>query len=173
MWGSDYLYGIFFATYNLEVVELLPLPDEAGVQMLWRNPKGFIPKSGEFVRIQLPWLSKGGNEWHPFSIYLKESTQKGFFSVHKIMQSNRHLSESFSGGDFVDEEGRTVLPLEQYISELLEKPLESPDLGTSFSTTGNNSLGTTMASRYVEEARMDLRGQYKTTQVFICPGKFK
>ena len=52
-WSLDYLYGIIFATYGLEVVELLPLPDQSGVQMLWRNSEGFKPKSGEYVKIQL------------------------------------------------------------------------------------------------------------------------
>ncbi len=141
----DYLYGAFIATYNLEVVELLPLPDEAGVQMLWRNPAGFNPKSGEYVKIRIPWLSRGGNEWHPFSIYLKESTKKGL----RLTYSNRR----FSRNSIMDHEGETVKPLKEYINEILTMDL----------------LENSIQSRYIEEARIDLRGQYNTTQVFICP----
>ena len=46
--------------------------------MLWSNPDGFSPNSGEFVKIQLPWLPEPwGSQWHPFSLYLKEATATG------------------------------------------------------------------------------------------------
>ena len=73
LWSLDHLYGYFFKTHRLDIVEFSPLPDLAGVQMLWRNPKGFRAKSGMYVKVQLPWLSEGGNEWHAFSIYLRVS----------------------------------------------------------------------------------------------------
>lgn len=79
LWLADYLYGYLFKTYRLDLVEFTPLPDESGVQMLWRNPPGFNANSGEYVQIKLPWLSEGGQEWHPFSIYLKERTERGKF----------------------------------------------------------------------------------------------
>ena len=44
--------------------------------MLWHNPKGFRVKSGEYVKIKLPWLSEGGDEWHAFSIYMNVSEIK-------------------------------------------------------------------------------------------------
>lgn len=78
-----------FKTYRLDLVEFTPLPDAAGVQMLWRNPRGFNTNSGEYVKIKLPWLSKGGKEWHPFSIYLKEGTEKG--EARKVYHYNIEL----------------------------------------------------------------------------------
>ena len=98
VWLLDKAYMLLFRTYRLEVVELTRLEDNrppaataarsasasnedssrddsaVGVQMLWRNPAGFEPISGEFVLVQLPWLPEGGDEWHPFSIYLREAT---------------------------------------------------------------------------------------------------
>ena len=74
LWLTDYLYTYFFKTHSLDIVEFTPLPSKSGTQMLWRNPKGFHAKSGQYVKIRIPWLSEGGNEWHPFSIYLKEKT---------------------------------------------------------------------------------------------------
>lgn len=73
LWSLDFFYGYFFKTYRLDIVEFSPLPHKAGVQMLWHNPPGFQVKSGEYVKIKLPWLRKGGDEWHPFSIYLRVS----------------------------------------------------------------------------------------------------
>lgn len=81
LWFLDYLYGYFFKTYRLEVVEFSPLPSGSGVQMLWTNPPGFNANSGEYVKVQLPWLLNGGNEWHPFSIYLREETAEGLDEV--------------------------------------------------------------------------------------------
>jgi len=81
LWSLDYLYGYFFKTYRLDVVEFSALPNLSGVQMLWRNPKGFQATSGEYVKIKLPWLSQGGDEWHAFSIYLREATAEGLTNV--------------------------------------------------------------------------------------------
>jgi len=89
------------------VVEFSPLPDLAGVQMLWHNPKGFKVKSGEYVKIKLPWLSEGGNEWHAFSIYLREATEKGLTSVLKM--SNERSGRVFIGDD--SHGGREVNPM--------------------------------------------------------------
>ena len=75
LWSLDYLYGYLFKTYRLDVVEFSPLPDLSGVQMLWYNPEGFQATAGMYVKIRLPWLSEGGSEWHPFSIYLRVSEQ--------------------------------------------------------------------------------------------------
>lgn len=41
LWLLDYIYGYLFKTYRLDLVEFSALPNEAGVQMLWANPKGF------------------------------------------------------------------------------------------------------------------------------------
>ena len=69
----DYLYGVIFRTHRLDVVELMRISEGAGTQMLWRNPKGFNPKSGEYVRVMIPWLEEGGDQWHPFSLYVLSS----------------------------------------------------------------------------------------------------
>ena len=85
-WLSDYTYQVVFRTFRLDVVEFTRLKD-GGVQardrsrdsngtspsyhshtphpelstvpsqVLWANPKGFTPNSGEFVKIQIPWLA--------------------------------------------------------------------------------------------------------------------
>ena len=70
-------------THRLDLVEFTPLPSGSGVQMLWRNPRGFHANSGEYVKVQLPWLLEGGSEWHPFSIYLNEETEEGLDEVIK------------------------------------------------------------------------------------------
>ena len=68
-------------THRLDLVEFTPLPSGSGVQMLWRNPPGFHANSGEYVKVQLPWLLEGGFEWHPFSTYLNEETEEGLDKV--------------------------------------------------------------------------------------------
>ena len=73
LWSLDSLYEYFIKTNYLDVVEFMPLPCKSGVQILWHNPKGFQVKSGEYVKIKLPWLSVGGKEWHAFSIYMHVS----------------------------------------------------------------------------------------------------
>jgi len=83
LWALDYLYGMVFKTFRLDVVEFTPLPNKSGVQMLWRNPPGFNANSGEYVQVKAPWLWKGGGEWHPFSLYLKEATAEGLDKVLK------------------------------------------------------------------------------------------
>merc|ERR1719261_1911712 len=47
LWFLDYLYGMVFRTYRLDIVEFSTLPAGSGLQMLWRNPEGFSPRSGE------------------------------------------------------------------------------------------------------------------------------
>jgi len=83
MWFLDFLYGYVFKTYRLDLVEFSPLPSGSGVQMLWRNPRGFNANSGEYVKVQLPWLQTGGDQWHPFSLYLQEATSEGLDEVLK------------------------------------------------------------------------------------------
>ena len=143
MWALDYIYGMVFMTHNLEVVELLPLPGNSGVQMLWRNPPNFHPRSGEYVKIQLPWLKHGSKEWHPFSIYLKESTKSGWRSVHGLHSYKTLLGEEDKSlGNFIQE-----ILLSDFKSEVIND----------------------ITSPIVEEAREDLRKRSETTQVFINP----
>lgn len=149
-----------FGTFGLEIVEMVPLPNKSGVQILWRNPDGFRPKSGEYVKIQCPWLSKGGNEWHPFSIYLKESTKIGYKTVHStITQDNsNHVIEELikDSTSPLDHEGQTLLSLEVYIRKLLSSANSETSMRSS-----DDFL--------VAEAREDISTKYKTTQVFVYP----
>ncbi len=55
----------------------------SGCQMLWRNPEGFKAKSGEYVKVRLPWMEEKGKEWHPFSLYLREATKEGLEEIAK------------------------------------------------------------------------------------------
>lgn len=81
LWILDYVYGLLFKTFRLDLVEFTPVPNNSGVQMLWKNPIGFHANSGEYVKVQLPWLERGGSEWHPFSIYMNEATSEGMNEV--------------------------------------------------------------------------------------------
>jgi hypothetical protein len=150
LWSLDYIYGVVFATYNLEVVELSPLPGNSGVQMLWRNPPGFSAKSGEYVKIRLPWLTHGGKEWHPFSIYLKESTERGFKSLDNVAHSSRNLMQ------YQDDEND--MTLEKYIDKIL-----------SFPDFVSEAIDAPKTSLMKEEAREQFHDKFQTTQVFICP----
>ena len=155
---------------------MIPLPNNTGVQILWYNPAGFRPKSGEYVKIQCPWLSKGGNEWHPFSVYLKESTELGFKSVHSWFESEDDVNrlflelgeEEYSMMPF-DNEGVTILSLEVYIRKLLNLIDNNNNNATKENQPDMLLSAETLKSRFVAEAREDLRNKYDTTQVFISP----
>lgn len=95
LWLLDHIYGIVFKTYRLDLVEFSPLPNESGVQMLWRNPPSFNANSGEYVKVQLPWLQEGGDEWHPFSLYLQEATSAGLDEVLKIQDDPKGPKNQF------------------------------------------------------------------------------
>ena len=41
--------------------------------MLWHNQPGFKVTPGKYMKIKLPWLSEGGDEWHAISMYLRVS----------------------------------------------------------------------------------------------------
>ncbi len=157
---------------------MISLPNKTGVQVLWHNPDGFRPKSGEYVKIQCPWLSKGGNEWHPFSIYLKESTEMGLKSFHDISikadddNSLYHIWEDRVQDEHsitpFDHEGTNIISLKVYIEMLLESE-DHHDNTDHASESPSSSSHYPLKSRFVAEAREDLSNKYKTTQVFICP----
>jgi hypothetical protein len=144
LWALDYLYGVVCKTHNLEVVEFTPLPSGSGVQMLWRNPEGFRVRSGEYVKVQLPWLPKGSNEWHPFSVYLKEKTQVGLDSLVQMPDSTIWNDTSNGATDNIH--------LEFFVDKVLKSEFRANLI--------TNSI--------LHEAREDLSDRYKTTQVFIC-----
>ena len=79
----------------------MPLPEGAGTQMLWRNPKGFQTKAGEYVRVKIPWLEVGGDEWHPFSVYLREATHEGLKMVNSKGQTRIYCGDRAKGGEEV------------------------------------------------------------------------
>ena len=102
-----------------EAAELMKLEEKVvdGVQILWRNPPGFRPRAGEFVKILIPWLEDTadpysrlnpnplGDEWHAFSLYQREETSAGL-ELHNDMvtesvreserQSARAMTERMS-----------------------------------------------------------------------------
>jgi len=123
MWILDYLYGYIFKTHRIDIVEFTSLPCKAGVQMLWHNPKGFQVRSGEYVKIKLPWLSEGDNEWHAFSLYMHEATEQGLQSVLKMKAERRNsgqacIGDATHGGLEVDS-NKTALILIDIQNELV------------------------------------------------------
>ena len=135
------MYGLFCQTHRLKVVEFTPIGNDAGTQMLWRNPKDFNVKSGEYVFIKLPWLHEGGDEWHPFSIYLREATKDGLNEIHQSHSKNKICNAEVGN---------------QTLSQFTEMILNTE---FNHEQNPNNML--------LNEARENLR--YDTTQVFISP----
>ena len=131
-------------------VEFTNVADDAGTQMLWRNPQGFNPKSGQYVQVKLPWLEDGGNQWHPFSIYLREATREGLYEVFQKSGNNAALSanvEEKKGFDsFVDK----VAQASENIN-LKASVIEDP------------------SQLALNIAREDHLEKYNTTQIFISP----
>mmetsp|Transcript_13520 Transcript_13520/g.32748 ORF Transcript_13520/g.32748 Transcript_13520/m.32748 type:complete len:623 (+) Transcript_13520:236-2104(+) len=111
LWLFDYLYGMVFRTHRLDIVEFSALPDGSGAQMLWRNPEGFNPQSGEFVRIQIPWL-EGGKQWHPFSLYLNEATEEGLREIARKEAGRIFLGNDARGGRGVNSSKTAIILVE-------------------------------------------------------------
>jgi hypothetical protein len=112
VWFLDYLYGTLYRTHRLDVVEFTTLPEGAGTQMLWRNPKGFTSRSGEFVKIKVPWLTEGGEQWHPFSLYLREATKEGLDEINRKDSVRIYLGHNAKGGRGVDPTKTAILLIE-------------------------------------------------------------
>ena len=59
-------------------MEFTALKENGGVQMLFANPKTFTPKSGEYIKLMIPWIHSESKhlpfEWHPFSLYLRDAS---------------------------------------------------------------------------------------------------
>lgn len=169
LWLLDYLYGIFFRTYRLEFVEFTPIVDNAGTQMLWRNPEGFNVKSGEYVQIKLPWLTRG-NEWHPFSVYLREATQEGLSEVHcndfGDSWTGSMSSTSFNKVSLLELEEGDTESLQHFIQRVVDS-----DIGNIGNVSEDRpdavEQGHDCQSRIPSER--DHIKQYSTTQVFISP----
>lgn len=61
----DYLWGSFMRTYKIETSCFTRI--ECGVELTFRQPRGFLTGIGGYVLVCVPWLSRW--QWHPFSIY--------------------------------------------------------------------------------------------------------
>mmetsp|Transcript_20553 Transcript_20553/g.30111 ORF Transcript_20553/g.30111 Transcript_20553/m.30111 type:complete len:290 (+) Transcript_20553:2-871(+) len=151
-WAADYFYTFFFRTYRLDVVEFFPLSGKSGTQMLFRKPKNFHAKSGEYIQICLPWLPKGGNEWHPFSVYLREATREGIDNSHHVMAGILH--EEGDSSSMIS----NTRTLEDFVKNIVYNQDEH-----WFDEDGAGP------GELLEEAREDLLERYSTTQVFIAP----
>ena len=166
-WAADASYMLLFRTFRLETVELTALDDHAnapsdaparnssagntvGVQMLWQNPSGFKPTSGEFVKVQFPWLSVGGEEWHPFSIYLREATAEGL-SIAVPSEGGGALGGMGGGAVRTSNRRRSTWQIHKKFEEAAQSLMS--DLDTS---------------ELADEAR-SLEDASSTTQVFIMP----
>ena len=149
------MYQVLFRTHSLEVVELIPLPDQSGVQMLWTNPKGFKAKPGEYVKIKFPWLQDGGDEWHPYSVYLRESTRTGLESISR----SQHIHSNI----IIDPEEQLVQATRE------EMGYDSDDKIDSSAFLGNVVFSDEEDSKLLMEARERVLDRYNTTQIFITP----
>ena len=85
VWVLDWVYQLVRCTYKIEGedVHFLRLPD-GGVQLRWRNPPGFNPVPGNYVKIHLPWRESADGRpvgeaepWHCFSVYMADATAEG------------------------------------------------------------------------------------------------
>lgn len=147
MWVADYAFTYFFRTHRLDIVEFTPLPGGSGCQLLWRNPEKFKVKSGQYVKIQVPWLSKGGNEWHPFSVYLNEATEEGLRNSETSFDSLANMMEK--GMTEMEEE---ALSEDEFVRSFLNQEYKRRDESTDLICL---------------EAREEKR--HETTQIFVAP----
>ncbi len=137
-----------FKTHRLDIVEFTPLPGGNGCQLLWRNPENFKVKSGQYVKIQVPWLTEGGNEWHPFSVYLNEATQEG----------KRSSDSSFES---------SLESMEEGLLEMQDETLSEDAFVRRFLDQEHQSRGDDHDDLICMEAREELR--HETTQIFVAP----
>ncbi len=128
-------------------MEFTSLPGGGGCQLLWRNPENFKVRAGQYVQLQVPWLSQGGKEWHPFSVYLNEATVEGM-----KMSSHKYVGTVFDD---------------------VEEFLEMHDEASSENAFVRKFLNQERQVRDVDddllcmEAREERR--HETTQIFIAP----
>mmetsp|Transcript_27659 Transcript_27659/g.68062 ORF Transcript_27659/g.68062 Transcript_27659/m.68062 type:complete len:715 (-) Transcript_27659:210-2354(-) len=76
LYGADWLCGYFFAIHYCPTLKMTRL-GEAAVEVVFEHPPGFVNRMGGggggpggYVYICLPWLSKGKEQWHAFSLYV-------------------------------------------------------------------------------------------------------
>lgn len=147
LWALDYTYVLVFRTFRLDVVELTRLPD-GGVQMLFHNPTGFEPHAGEFIKVKFPWLEQGGDEWHPFSFYMREATAEGLSAARPSIAGK--LSLPMGAG----KSGRSRVSVQG----------EDAQFSRAMSELSMGDSSTLMS----QEVRND-EPEYTTTQCFIMP----
>ena len=136
--------------------------------MLWRNPRGFHANSGEYVKVQLPWLLEGGSEWHPFSIYLNEETEEGLDKVRGITPNRLLDDPKFSVHHTTDEEAlhlsdlRGSVFVSGAVTALGLRPFIYGCLNRDYTEMEKKSF-------IFKEAREEIRSQFITTQIFMVP----
>ncbi len=148
LWVADYLYTYLFKTHRLDIVEFTSLPGGNGCQLLWRNPENFRVKSGQYVKIQVPWLTEGGNEWHPFSVYLNEATEEGLRSSASSFESS-------------------IESMEEGLLEMQDETLNEDAFVRRFLDQEYQSRGDEHDDLVCMEAREEMR--HTTTQIFVAP----
>jgi hypothetical protein len=116
--------------------------------MLFANPKTFQPKSGEYIRVMVPWIQSDSKrlpfEWHPFSLYLRDAS-----SATAIDSSN------------TDEEA------DPRPAQVALQVTDEDDFVSQTRTDLANSL-----SKTAEQFRQIVRSggtKYETTQIFVQP----
>ena len=167
----DYIYGIFFRTYRLGFVEFTSISENAGTQLLWRNPDGFNVKSGEYVQIKLTWLAHGGSQWHPFSVYLQEATQEGLNELHCPF-SEVTLPRSLSSTSLVEsrilelEVGEEPETFDQFVQRIVDSNFGNlHQRGAEIVVEGE----VPKYENLILDGAEDYCKKYNTTQVFISP----
>lgn len=118
--------------------------------MLFANPKAFQPKSGEYLRVMIPWIQSDSKrlpfEWHPFSLYLRDASRApAINSSTTDEEANPRPSQvTFQ-----------VTDEEDFVSQTITKT----DLANHLSETA-------------KQFRQIVRSggiQYETTQIFVQP----
>ena len=158
LWLADRTFMLLCRTFRLDVVELMLLDGkiEDGVHMLWRNPDGFEPTSGEYVLVQFPWLTEGGDEWHAFSIYLREATAEGHVAVTAERRASKKSRSS------------SVSPT----TRARHTSIDNAGRQQMWEDIHGQILPSVMEDHAGDELLLDLRAEeedFGTTQVFIMP----
>ena len=168
LWSLDYLYGLIYRTHRVEVVEFTPIPGNAGTQMLWNNPEGFKVKSGgEYVQIKLPWLNEKEDQWHPFSVYLREETEKGWRECHDfVVNDDDHPYDHDI--DEKDEGGKNLL---KFTNRVLQSDFKHANHDLLDQSSPSSGTGFTFSTSLLSNHKAVRRNSpsFDTTQVFISP----
>ena len=78
VYGIDFVYTTFFATYRIEHSEFTRLG--TGVQLTFQEPPGWPQEVEGYVNVLVPWISR--TQLHPFSMY--KSHRPGYSCVFML-----------------------------------------------------------------------------------------